>query len=109
VAPTVVHIGLILQNIGIDYENDELTRDALKAYVADAMRDIQQMSATIDDFRNFFRPNKDKQRFLAGDSVEKRSTWSGTASSITTSRSPRTNATNLCIAFGYPTNSRRLC
>jgi len=34
--------------------------DAMKAYVVEAMRDIKQMSRTIDDFRNFFLPNKEK-------------------------------------------------
>ena len=95
-------LGLILQNIGIDYENDELTRDALKAYVADAMRDIQQMSATIDDFRNFFRPSKEKQRFLAGDSVEEainlvRHSFINNNIEITQDKCDES-----CIAFGYP-------
>ena len=53
-------LGLILQNIAIDYDDHELTGDALKRYVADAMRAIKQMSGTIDDFRDFFRPNRQK-------------------------------------------------
>jgi len=56
-------LGLILQNIGIDHEDNELTGEALNAYITDAMRAIRQMSGTIDDFRNFFSPSRQKVDF----------------------------------------------
>jgi len=49
-------LGLILQNIQIDFEDRQLDGDALSHYVADAMNSIRQMSSTIDDFRDFFSP-----------------------------------------------------
>lgn len=63
-------LGLIIQNIEFDFEDNELTKDALKSYVSDATRDIQQMSGTIDDFRNFFLPNKGKQGFHVREQVK---------------------------------------
>jgi len=63
-------LGLILQNIAIDYEDRELTDDALKTYVADALLAIKQMSGTIDDFRDFFRPNRQKTVFELRQAVE---------------------------------------
>jgi len=62
-------LGLILQNISIDFEDNQLDAAELKHYVADAMNSIQQMSATIDDFRDFFRPNRIKECYQIGQAV----------------------------------------
>ena len=63
-------LGLILQNIGIDYEEHELTGDALRTYISEAMLAIRQMSGTIDDFRNFFSPNRQKTIFDLCQAIE---------------------------------------
>jgi len=62
-------LGLILQNIAMDFEDNQLKTEDLKRYVADAMKSIQQMSATIDDFRDFFRPNRIKECYQIGQAV----------------------------------------
>ncbi|MFA7240072.1 MAG: ATP-binding protein [Sulfuricellaceae bacterium] len=62
-------LGLILQNIAIDHQDHELTDDTLQRYVADALKSIRQMSSTIDDFRDFFRPNRLKESFKIGQAV----------------------------------------
>jgi len=56
-------LGLILQNISTDFEDLALDAGALKDYTTKAMRSIRQMSSTIDDFRDFFRPNRAKTLF----------------------------------------------
>lgn len=56
-------LGLVVQNILLDYRENELTRDALEKYVDTAQQCVTRMSETIDDFRNFFRPDKAKVRF----------------------------------------------
>lgn len=56
-------LGLILQNIHLDYQDHLLTPEALDEYVGNASRSIQLMSSTIDDFRDFFRPNRKKTVF----------------------------------------------
>lgn len=56
-------LGLVVQNIHYDFRNNELDRDALEKYVETAQQCVKRMSQTIDDFRNFFRPEKEKTWF----------------------------------------------
>ncbi len=56
-------LSLLLNNIKDAYHFNELDEKFLDAAAADGDRMIRQMSATIDDFRNFFRPNKTKEIF----------------------------------------------
>ena len=61
---------LVLANLKDAYEYQELDKPYLDAAVAKGQQMIQRMSSTIDDFRNFFKPNKVKQRFRVCDAVE---------------------------------------
>jgi PAS domain S-box-containing protein len=63
-------LSVLLQNIRLDYEDGLLDRSEVEDYTKTGTHLIQKMSATIDDFRNFFKPNKDKQSFRPSDSVE---------------------------------------
>ncbi|KAA0890403.1 ATP-binding protein [Oryzomonas rubra] len=56
-------VGGIIQNIQLSYESGHLNRENLEFEVREAMEAILYMSRTIDDFRNFFRPGKDKAVF----------------------------------------------
>jgi PAS domain S-box-containing protein len=56
-------LGLCVQNIKDSYYHEELSRDYLDKTVGQSMEQISLMSRTIDDFRNFFRPDKDKAVF----------------------------------------------
>jgi len=56
-------LDLLLANLKDAYEYHELNQDSIDHTVADGHRIIQRMSATIDDFRNFFKPNKEKTHF----------------------------------------------
>ncbi len=49
-------VGLILQNLEYDYAERRLKPEGLHDYVARGRELIAKMSTTIDDFRNFFRP-----------------------------------------------------
>jgi signal transduction histidine kinase len=62
-------LGLVVQNIQVDFQDRLLSEDALEKYVATAMQAIDHMSCTIDDFRDFFKPNKEKQLFPVRDGV----------------------------------------
>ncbi len=55
--------GLIIQNLQMAYEYGELDKERLNNAVATAMWQINFMSKTIDDFRNFFKPSKEKELF----------------------------------------------
>ncbi|MBZ0157261.1 MAG: hypothetical protein K8I29_13750, partial [Alphaproteobacteria bacterium] len=56
-------LGLIIQDIKSASDFGELTRGYLDTAVSESMREIQFMSRTIDDFRNFFKPSKERVSF----------------------------------------------
>ncbi|KJU82472.1 multi-sensor signal transduction histidine kinase [Candidatus Magnetobacterium bavaricum] len=56
-------VGLIVQDLEDAYEYGEINREYIQRAVTDTMKQIQFMSKTIDDFRNFFRPTKEKEMF----------------------------------------------
>jgi signal transduction histidine kinase len=53
------------------YDHGKLDRTTLRRSIAESMRLIEHMSETIDDFRNFFKPNKEKLDFSARESIAK--------------------------------------
>jgi predicted ATPase/signal transduction histidine kinase len=56
-------LALLAQELKITQKFDTLTKEALDANVKKTMEIIQHMSKTIDDFRYFFRPEKEKEHF----------------------------------------------
>jgi PAS domain S-box-containing protein len=64
------NVGLIVQNLQLSYAAGTLTPEEMEKEVATAMDVIMHMSHTIDDFRNFFRPEKEKQRFSVNRAVK---------------------------------------
>jgi signal transduction histidine kinase len=59
----------LLVNIQQAYQYNELTVDYLDDCVKDGGRLIQKMSATINDFRNFFLPDKEAVLFSAQNQI----------------------------------------
>ncbi len=57
------NLGLIIQEMLLVYESGEFTQQYLEKNVDHGMQLIYHMSQTIDGFRNFFRPDKEKSRF----------------------------------------------
>ena len=64
-------LGLIIQNIQFSYEMDELNDEFMNKTVKKANLLTDNMSKTIDDFRNFFKPNKLKEVFDLNISINK--------------------------------------
>ncbi len=56
-------LGLIIQNLGDAYAYGELDRSYLEETIAKSMAQLKHMSKTIDDFRNFFLPDKERSDF----------------------------------------------
>ena len=56
-------LGLLIQQLPFFYESGELSEEMLKDHVGKSMELITHMSRTIDDFRNFFKPDKEKVAF----------------------------------------------
>ncbi|MGE5467190.1 MAG: sensor histidine kinase [Ignavibacteria bacterium] len=62
-------LGLLIHNIRDDYEYGALTAESLQKATSDAQRLLERMSHTIDDFRDFFRPDKEMADFDVGAAV----------------------------------------
>ncbi len=56
-------LGLVLSNLKDAYVFGEMQPELLDKSVADGTALVQKMSSTINDFRNFFRPEKEKTVF----------------------------------------------
>ncbi|MFZ2948889.1 MAG: transporter substrate-binding domain-containing protein [Desulfuromonadaceae bacterium] len=63
------NIGLIIQNLLFSYDAGVMTRDEMEQEIGKAMGIIIHMSRTIDDFRNFFREDKQKSGFVVSKAV----------------------------------------
>ena len=64
-------IGILAQNLRVYFKSQELKIDNIESNIKKIMELIFFMSGTIDDFRNFFRPDKEKMDFYIKDSIEK--------------------------------------
>ena len=65
------NIGLLIQDLKNAHEFGDLDKEYLNVNVDKTMAIIQSMSATIDDFRYFFAPQKEPQKFSLAESVIK--------------------------------------
>ncbi|MEA3383487.1 MAG: PAS domain-containing protein [Campylobacterota bacterium] len=63
-------ISMDANNIIADIELESLNEDVLKSTSFDIIRQTKELSKTIDDFKNFFKPNQEKE-FLKIDDVIK--------------------------------------
>ncbi len=56
-------LGIMIQDIKVAKQFDELTDEFIEDFDKNAMKYIQLMSKTIDEFRHFFRPDNSKESF----------------------------------------------
>ena len=63
-------LGLFTQRLGFFYGQPIFNQEFLDTSVAKSMEIIQHMSKTIDDFRNFFKPDKAKGDFNVSDAIK---------------------------------------
>ncbi|OIP58289.1 MAG: histidine kinase [Helicobacteraceae bacterium CG2_30_36_10] len=59
----------VIMNIESSYEYKELTKEYLDTKVKEANELLEFMSVTIDDFRNYFRPDKEKELVSVSDVI----------------------------------------
>ncbi|MFV0562336.1 CHASE4 domain-containing protein [Malaciobacter mytili] len=64
-------LGLVMQNIQFAYQKGELDNNFMNKAVEKTNTLTTNMSKTIDDFRNFFKPNKTKSYFKINETIEK--------------------------------------
>lgn len=62
-------LGLTVQQLLLLYDLGEFNRDCLDKNILQSMELIKHMSRTIDDFRNYFRPDKEKDDFKVSEAV----------------------------------------
>ncbi|MDM8567788.1 HAMP domain-containing protein [Candidatus Halobeggiatoa sp. HSG11] len=63
-------IQILLFNIKSAFEDDELDLETLDGFIDRGSNIIKKMSSTIDDFRNFFNPNRKKNQFDVNEKIE---------------------------------------
>ncbi len=64
------HLSYMLMNIEGAHEHGELSADYLRQKLSEADKTLEYMSHTIDDFRNFFRPDKSRESVAVAGVVE---------------------------------------
>ncbi len=64
-------VGILLQNLYFNYKKGRLEDDYFNKTVEKTMDLLKYMSRTIDDFRNFFKPDKEVEEFYISDLVKK--------------------------------------
>jgi C4-dicarboxylate-specific signal transduction histidine kinase len=64
-------LGLLIQEMRIHYDMDHFSKECLDVNVDKAMDLIGHMSQTIDDFRNFFKPDKKKVKFSVHEVIKR--------------------------------------
>jgi signal transduction histidine kinase len=58
-------LSMVMVNLRDAHDYNELDRERMERYLTQADALIQNMSTTITDFRDFFRPDKERTRFSA--------------------------------------------
>lgn len=64
-------LGLVIQELSLAYELGSFTREHLDSSITGAMDIIFRMSQTIEDFSNFYKPDRDKRWFKVNEVVKK--------------------------------------
>ena len=65
------NIGLIVQGLQLAFKSNVLTEKELDEDVAETMKELQQISETIDDFRNFFSYEKKSRSFIINEMLSR--------------------------------------
>ena len=63
-------IGVTMMKLELKSESGDLTKEIVSDIITNTNSIIAHMSKTIDDFRNFFSPNKSKDIFLIRDNIQ---------------------------------------
>ena len=64
-------ISISIQNLKYDYEDGLVDEEFVNTFIEKNKEIIKFMSTTIDDFRNFYRVDKEKELFDVKDAIEK--------------------------------------
>lgn len=65
------NIGLIVQNLQLAFKANDLSVEELDEDIAETMKVLQQISETIDDFRNFFSYEEEASSFIVNELISR--------------------------------------
>lgn len=65
------NLGILIQSTSSAYKSSMMNEEYLQKFISDGMNLISYMSQTIDDFRYFFKPEKEKKMFPAESVIRK--------------------------------------
>ena len=63
-------LAILVQDIQDGYDHGELDRERIQEIVSKSMATINYLSTTIDDFRNFYRSDRQEEPFLITDTIK---------------------------------------
>ncbi|MDN5377369.1 MAG: hypothetical protein PWQ42_665 [Sulfurospirillum sp.] len=66
----LVELSAILQDLEFSYKSGKLSQEEMRDFVQDSMIQIQYMSKTLKDFRNFLKPSVNKVFFSAQKAID---------------------------------------
>ena len=67
----LTHLGFINMNLQLAFEDEPLNKKYLKEKIEESNSQLDFMSKTIDNFRDFYKPNKQKELFYISVAVKK--------------------------------------
>ena len=67
----LTHLGFINMNLQLAFEDEPLDKKYLKEKIEESNAQLDFMSKTIDNFRDFYKPNKQKKLFYISDAIKK--------------------------------------
>jgi len=65
------NLSLLNQLLVAKYRQGKLDDEMMEYFSSNSRKQIEQMSRTIDDFRNFYKPEKEKSRFCVEEVIQK--------------------------------------
>jgi len=65
------NLSLLNQLLVAKYRQGKIDDEMMEYFSSNSRKQIDQMSRTIDDFRNFYKPEKEKKRFCIEESIQK--------------------------------------
>lgn len=68
---SLTHLGYIFININAAFKHNKLDKTYLENKICEANNQLQYMSETLDDFKNFYSPKKEKKDFSALKYIQK--------------------------------------
>lgn len=71
----ITSLSLIVQDVAESWSNNAMSDESVEEAVGTAISLLEHMSQTIDVFRNFYRPDKERKEFNIKDSIDRALTF----------------------------------